>query len=63
MKPTTRFLATAENCTFPTQIGKVIYTSVDRAMLDLTWRNATGFTFWFRGKCHYVPLFFWRGRA
>jgi hypothetical protein len=62
MKPTTRFLATAENCTFPTQIGKVIFTTVDRNMRDLTWRNATGFSFWFWGRQRYVPAFFWRKR-
>lgn len=62
MKPTTRFLATADNCTFPTQVGKVIYTTVDRDMKNLTWRNATGLSFWFRNRPHYVPLFWWRKR-
>lgn len=63
IRPTTRFLATAENCTFPTQIGKVIYTVMDRAMKNLTWRNATGVSFWIGRRCFYIHLFFWRGRA
>lgn len=62
MNPTTRFLATAENCTFPTQIGKVIYSSIDRTMRDLTWGNASGVSFDLFGRRWYVPVFWWRGR-
>lgn len=66
LSPASRFAATADTASFATQIGKKIYSKVERPGRngalgpDLTWRTATGAMLWLGKRCCYLPLFFWR---
>lgn len=66
VSPASRFVATAATATFPTQIGRTIYTKVERLKADgalgddPTWRSSLGARVRLFRWCFYLPLFFWR---